>query len=157
MGVIKMVSILEGKVFGEKQTGIEYQDRVGAYAVMFDENNRAAAVRTKTGYFLLGGGIENGETDQECIIRECLEEAGCLVEVGQHICQASKYHWSDTLAYFMHNIGHFYLTRLVHLDSIPIEEDHQLVWLNRKECAQKLFLDHQAWVVEQVYQLEETK
>lgn len=31
------------------------------------------------GYFLLGGGIENNEKHYDCIVRECLEEAGLSV------------------------------------------------------------------------------
>lgn len=55
------------KSFGEKIKGIEYKDRVGSYAIIFDSNDSIAVVHTSTGYFLLGGGLDNNETHEECI------------------------------------------------------------------------------------------
>ena len=69
------------KSFGNKKEEINYIDRIGAYAIIFSKDNKVAVAKTSTGYFLLGGGVENGETDEECIKRECLEEAGISVEV----------------------------------------------------------------------------
>lgn len=145
------------KSFGEKKEGIKYTDRIGAYAIIFSNDKKVAAVRTSTGYFLLGGGIEKGETDEECIKRECLEEAGISVDVKDFICKGDKYHWSDTLKYYMHGIGYFYLAHLNGKTSEPIEEDHELVWLDIDKAYEKLFLEHQAWAVSQAVLLINNK
>ena len=137
------------KSFGEKLQGIEYTDRTGAYAIIFSSQNQIPVVRTSTGYFLLGGGIENNETHEQCIIRECIEEAGLEVEVNDFICKGDKYHWSDTLKYYMHGIGYFYYAKLIAKVSEATEADHHLVWFSAQECYDKLFLEHQAWAVEQ--------
>ena len=137
------------KSFGKKIKEIEYKDRVGAYAIIFDRNARVAVVQTSTGYFLLGGGLDNNETHEVCIKRECLEEAGLSVVVKDFICKGDKYHWSDTLQYYMHGIGFFYITDIVEKVSEPIEKDHELVWLKIDDCYEKLFLEHQAWAVRQ--------
>ena len=69
------------KVFGERIKGAEYLDRKGAYLIPV-ENGKLAVVNTKKGYFLLGGGIDENETDEECILRECIEEIGYEAEIG---------------------------------------------------------------------------
>lgn len=143
-----MNSLVE-KSFGEKLPGIEYRDRIGAYAIAFDMEKRIPVARTSTGYFLLGGGIENGETHEKCIVRECLEEAGLKVGVKELICKGDKYHWSDTLKYYMHGIGYFYHAEIIEKLDIETEPDHELVWLNVDECCQMLFLEHQIWAVRQ--------
>ena len=63
------------KIFGQREKG-QYYDRSGAYLVIFS-GGKTAVVRTARGLFLLGGGIQGSENDQECIRRECLEECGC--------------------------------------------------------------------------------
>lgn len=142
------IQIIE-KSFGEKLSNIEYKDRIGAYAIIFDSENKIPVVKTSTGYFLLGGGIENNETHEECIQRECLEEAGILVKVNDFICKGDKYHWSDTLEYYMHGIGDFYHSEIISKSTKPTEDDHELVWLSIDECIRKLFLEHQVWAVKQ--------
>lgn len=136
------------KSFGEKIDGIAYKDRVGAYAIIFDQDNRLPIVKTSTGYFLLGGGIDGNESHQNCLERECLEEAGLYVRVKDLICKGDKYHWSDTLEYYMHGIGYFYSAEIVGKSDKPTEEDHTLVWMTIEECLENLFLEHQAWAVE---------
>ncbi len=139
--------------FGEKLVGVEYRDRVGAYAIIFDEKLKVPVVRTSTGHFLLGGGIDEGESHLDCIRRECLEEAGLAVEVGPLIGKGDKYHWSDTLGYYMHGVGYFYLARSLGQVAAPQEADHELVWMDAEQCIASLFLEHQAWAVEQALQL----
>lgn len=141
------------KSFGEKKKEVKYSDRVGAYAIIFSENEKIAVVKTKTGYFLLGGGVENKESDEECIIRECLEEAGLAVKVEDFICKGDLYRWSETLNYYMHSIGNFYFVRLIGKISEEIEDGHELVWLDIEEAYKKLLLEHQVWAVRQGVEL----
>ena len=57
------------KVFGI-QEDVNYIDRVGAYLIPVKEG-KVGVVRTTKGYFLLGGGVDSGESHEECIRREC--------------------------------------------------------------------------------------
>lgn len=61
--------MLVEKSFGEKIQNINYIDRVGAYGLILNEENKVAVVKTKKGYFLLGGRVENEETHEACIKR----------------------------------------------------------------------------------------
>ena len=58
-------------VFGIKENE-PYVDRKGAYLIAIHDN-KVAVVTPEKRYFLLGGGIDPGERDEECIVRECLE------------------------------------------------------------------------------------
>lgn len=122
----------------------DYRDRVGAYAVIFNDENKIPVVKTSTGYFLPGGGIENNEAHEECIVRKCLEEVGIMVNVKEFVCKGDKYHWSDTLKYYMHGIGYFYYAEIMGNSNNQTEDDHELIWLSIDECIEKLFLEHQA-------------
>ena len=135
--------------FGRRLAGVDYTDRVGTYAVIFDGEGRIAVVQTSTGYFLPGGGIERNETHAECIRRECLEETGLAVEADAFVCKTDKYLWSDTLNYYMHGISYFYLCKIAGSVEAPVEADHELLWLTPEECVERLFPEHQFWAVEQ--------
>lgn len=69
------------KVFGTKENE-KYYDRLGAYLIPI-KDNKVGVVKTHKGYFLLGGGMEDNETDEQCIKRECMEEIGCNVDVKE--------------------------------------------------------------------------
>ena len=59
------------KIFGEKLK-TNYRDREGVYLICVNEG-KIAVVKTPKGFFLLGGGLEEGENAENCIIRECIE------------------------------------------------------------------------------------
>lgn len=83
---------MEHKVFGAPEPGVTYRDRPGAYGIAFDGQGRAAVVHCEGyGYFLLGGEIEQGESEEECICREALEELGYSVTVKQKVCSSEGY------------------------------------------------------------------
>lgn len=54
------------EVFGEKLNGVNYIERAGVYGIAIDNEGKVATIKTLTGYFLPGGGIESGETN-ECV------------------------------------------------------------------------------------------
>lgn len=58
-----------------------------ARAVVIDENNYVALISVRDGeYFKIpGGGIEEGESEEQAAKREVLEESGCEVELLRKI------------------------------------------------------------------------
>lgn len=137
------------KIFGEKKN-VEYEDRIGAYLIPFKEN-KVAVVKTSKGYFLLGGGIEEDESNEECIIRECLEESGYDVRIDKYICSAETYgnHYSNNphIEYF-HPIQYYYLGEIMEQKQLPLEEDHCLIWVRYEELRGKLFVEMQNWALD---------
>ena len=143
---LKELAITE-TVFGEKLQGINYTERAGAYAVILNNERKVALIKTSTGYFLPGGGMDRDENFKECLEREILEETGYSVYITGWIGKASKYHYSDTLRFYMHGIGYFFRADLGEKLSAPIETDHVFVWHDVNEAVKLLFLEHQKWAV----------
>ena len=140
----------EEKSFGERLPGVSYRDRTGAYGVAFDGEGRTAVVRVTGrdgGYFLLGGGLEGAERRPDCIRRECLEEVGRAVTVGEPICTGDEFIWSDKAQNWLHVIGHCYRMEVGEVVSDDSEADHELLWLPVEKCVRELFLQYQAWAV----------
>ncbi len=61
-----------------KNEEAEFQVRDTARAVIFDDNHNIALMKVAQGSFhkLPGGGIDQGETPEQALVRECREEAG---------------------------------------------------------------------------------
>ena len=135
------------KVFGAPQPETEYRQRPSAYGIAFDGRDRAAVVFCEgKGFFLLGGGMEPGESEAECIRREALEETGRAAAVGEKVCVGEEY-TVDRRGRPFHPIGHVYLVELGEQTAEPAETDHSLVWMTAEEFQRTTFLRYQAWAV----------
>ncbi len=67
------------EIFGIQENE-KYLDRIGAYIIPI-KGESVGVIETPKGFFLLGGGLENDKTDSQCIVRECIEEAGYRVSM----------------------------------------------------------------------------
>jgi len=134
------------KIFGINEGG-EYVHRKGAYLIPV-KDDRIGIVQTPKGYFLLGGGIDNGETDTLCIMRECMEEIGYSVLIKKKICSAESYVKHPVIGYF-HPIQTYYLGELVEQKQAPMESDHKLIWMDYDSIRGRMFLEMQNWALEQ--------
>lgn len=132
------------KVFGEKAP-VPYYDRKGAYLIPV-KDNKIAVVKTPKGLFFLGGGLENSETDKACIRRECLEEAGVEVTIGEKICSAETFTTHPRLGPF-HPIQTYYAGEIIKQVQLPLEKDHTLLFGSFQELDGKLFAEMQNWAL----------
>ena len=138
------------RIFGKKEN-VDYVERKGAYLVPI-KNRKVAVVRTLKGLFLLGGGSELGETDQETIARECREEIGCTAFVDRRVCTAETYMKHPDIGYF-HPIQTYYLGEISEQKQAPKENDHQLEWIAYPELKGKLFAEMQNWALEECWNM----
>ena len=134
------------KVFGMKEN-VNYIDREGVYLVPMKEGE-IGVVKTSKGYFLLGGGLDNGESHEECIKRECLEEVGYTVSVGSKVCSAEMYCEHPTIGYF-HPIQTYYVGELMEQVNVAVEDDHEFVWMDYDEVVDNMYLEMQSWALKQ--------
>ena len=88
--------------FGNKISGVKYRVRQGVYGLILNGDQNIALVKVRDGYFLPGGGIEDNETHEECLKRECEEDLGYNIKLGEYIGKSSNY----TVSY------NFYITNL---------------------------------------------
>lgn len=137
------------RIFGIREN-VRYVDRKGAYLVPI-KDGQVAVIQTPKGYFFLGGGLDENETDELCIARECMEEAGYEVSVQKQICSAEMYEKHQTVGYF-HPIQTYYAGELIAQTQQPIEHDHVLVWINYSELKGNMYAEMQNWALEQCWE-----
>ena len=138
------------KTFGIRDPRLTYRDRPGAYLIDTTEG-RLACVPMHLGYLLPGGGIEAGESREDCIRRECLEETGRTVTIGAPLCAADTYCMHHRLGPF-HPIQYYYRGAIGSKVQEPTEPDHTFLWLPLAELS-KLYVPQQIWAVR--YALEQ--
>ena len=134
------------KQFGEKKDAF-YTDRKGAYLIPI-RDGLVGVIKTQKGHFLIGGGMEEGESCEECIERECLEEAGLKVRIIKKLCSAESYIVHSEIGYF-HPIQYYYLGEIIDTVQPSVENDHYFQWIPYKDILGKMFSEMQNWAVEQ--------
>jgi len=148
---------MKTKVFGEKLQDKEYYDREAAYVVLTD-GDLFAVVKTRSGkLFLPGGKIESGESKEECIIRECIEEMGTKVVVKDYFAYGERYFFHEASNRYSHVIGHFYFSDEFEKMNVPLEEGNEVLWLSYEEAVRDMFHPHHAWAVELIKERKENQ
>ncbi len=139
------------KQFGDQRTGYTYIDRPGAYAIIFNPEKEIAVVETPTGFFLPGGGIEKGESPEQALRREILEEVGMKIKIVKALGQASQFLYSKIEKRAFNKIGEFYIAQFVGAPGEATETEHWLVWLSREGAMKKLNHEFQRFMVEEAF------
>lgn len=135
--------------FGENTAGVPIVERPSAYAVMRDLNGAIAVVRTPKGHHLPGGGIDEGESPEQTVIRETREEAGLRVSPGREFARAIQFVFSlEHGALFAKNSA--FIAAEVVGGCSPSECDHQLLWLEPEEAVRLLTHESHKWAVQQL-------
>lgn len=138
-------------VFGKKLENEIYYDREAAYVVLIDKD-KIAVVKTASGkLFLPGGKIEAGESLEECVIRECLEEMGAKIEVKQYFAIGERYFYHEASSRYSHAIGHFFYSDTYEIVGQPTEKDETLMWLSYDEAKEGFYHPHHKWAVECIW------
>ena len=112
--MIPLAVFREKDVFPGRENGGHnsiFNDRLTGKAVVFDNENKVALVGSKVNsfYLLPGGGIDEGESIEDGIKRECLEEIGCKIKVLNNIGVIEDFRDRDQ----KHCINHCYIAKLV--------------------------------------------
>ena len=135
---------MQYRLFGEKREGAEYIKREGAYIICIRDGCVAASKAAK-GYYLPGGGVKNGESHEECISRECIEETGYSVRAVEKIAEAEIFFENGSKGNF-HLFQNYYRGEFIKKEKEPIETDVVFEWLPL-ENTDKMVVDGQKWAV----------
>ncbi|MDP1913632.1 NUDIX domain-containing protein [Brevundimonas sp.] len=136
--------------FGTAAPGLDHRPRPTAFGLVF-ESGKLACVRVDRGegsYLdLPGGAVDGGETEEQAVAREFLEETGMTVRPLTRIAEASQY-FRKSDGEPINNIGGFWIAQQLSLDpAAKVEADHELVWLYPLEALAQLRHDAHAWAV----------
>jgi len=89
----------EHDVFPNRKTdtSVIFEDRLTGKAIVFDHEGNIALVGNKinTFYLLPGGGVNENESIEDGIVRECLEEIGCKVILKDNLGVIDDYRNRD--------------------------------------------------------------
>ena len=79
------------KIFNDEnvaeEEAINFRRRKAVRGVIMDNEGKVAIIHAKNNnyYELPGGGVEEGESLEQGLMRECLEEAGCRIEIVREL------------------------------------------------------------------------
>ncbi len=135
--------------FGERKALAEYLPRAGAYGILVHDGRIACAQigYTKFTYDLPGGAIDPGETPEQALKREFVEETGLDVKVGKLVTELNHYFIHDDGTPY-NNHCRFYEAELVReRPKAKTEDDHELVWLPPLEVVKRLKNEGYAWAM----------
>lgn len=80
--------------YGEVYSLPSEYERIACRAIITDGSKILLSHEMNTGVYLTpGGGLENNETLEECVVREVLEETGYVVSAGRQLYKANEYYF----------------------------------------------------------------
>jgi 8-oxo-dGTP diphosphatase len=132
--------------FGEAETAADYILRPGGYVVITNAVGEIAVVKTPRGFFLPGGGQDEGETPEQAAIREAVEECGLYLRIRGQIGVADELVWSVSESKHYRKRCTFFSAECDR-SAGDGEADHELIWMPANEAAARLTHGSQAWAV----------
>jgi 8-oxo-dGTP diphosphatase len=134
-------------VFGIRTAGDPWVIRPSAYGLLPDPEGRVAIVRSVDGVYLPGGGIEAGETPEEALRREALEECGLAVQLGSWTARAVQFAYSASESAYFEKRSTFIECAIERQDASRLLPDHELLWVAADAAAGLLSHASHGWAV----------
>jgi 8-oxo-dGTP diphosphatase len=125
-----------------------YTVRPSAYGLVEDGCGHIAVVRTSHGVFLPGGGIEEGETPEQAVVREALEECSLAVRAGDWKIWAVQFIYSDSERTHFEKLSTFVDATVEAVASSATEADHTLEWMTPEAASRLLSPESHRWAVD---------
>lgn len=136
-------------VFGDKVENVKFKSRYGVHAIV-EKNGNFCLVQAPNGaFFLPGGEIEPGESQEEALKRELIEEIGADdVIVGDFIGQANEYFYSSHRDQHYYNPAYFYSLNSFNINKAPLEDFNKVLWFTYDEAVKLLKRGSHKWGLE---------
>lgn len=130
---MKILKIFNDENVSQDNTDL-FEKRRSVRGIVIDSENKIALLYSnKFKYYVLpGGGVEEGESIDQAIIRECKEEIGCDVEITGEVGKTIEVREKDNLT----NEAHCYVLKLIGEKQKPefmgdeIEDDFITMWVS---------------------------
>jgi 8-oxo-dGTP diphosphatase len=134
-------------LFGQPPSGTRVRIRPSAYAILHNDRGEFAVVRSREGIFLPGGGMDEGETPHETVLRETLEECGLSIRIGSWTATAIQFAWSETEQLYFEKRSTFVDATILGYDTSRLEPDHELLWVDADRACELLTHESHGWAV----------
>lgn len=138
------------RTFGKRDYNLNYWMRTGAYAVIQNDEQQFLCVRDLDGLlFLVGGGVDEGESPENALLRESIEETGHKIQIVKTIGKAER-HWvsakypNDS----QHNVGILYECELLEKVAEPLEKE-TMCWVDFNDLEKHLLHEHHLYLLKQ--------
>ena len=138
---------------GKKKQGVKYKKRLSVYVIIERKEDNKIAIVTEGDWFLLGGGIEEGETEINALKRELLEESGYSIKDIKYFDKITA--WANGKKRGPLDVtATFYTAEFDKKIAKPIEKDHKVVWVNANEYKDKLYHEYQRYILDEYVRLK---
>ncbi len=137
------------KIFNDEQISEEvfetFPKRISVRAVVVDADNNIALIHSNKFHYheIPGGGVEEGETPEQSVVRECKEEVGCNVEIIKDLGVTLEVNGKNEIT----NTAHGYMVRIIgekqnteHTEE-EIEEDFDIMWVSIDQAVELIKSD----------------
>lgn len=136
--------------FGAAVAGADYILRPGGYLIVENSRHEIGVLATPRGFFLPGGGQEEGETPTQAALREAVEECGLQVRLDGWSEMADELVWAAAEQKYFRKRCVFFGAEMVGCDDNR-EAGYELLWLAVDEAIMRLSHQSQAWAVRQAH------
>ncbi len=128
-----------------EQLDSDYRLRKSARAILINDEGKIATqyLRTYTYHKLPGGGVDAGESLEEALVREVVEEVGCACEIERPVGMVIEYRNK----YKMIHLSFCFVAKVIgeigepELEAEEIEEGQTTLWLPAEEVLAKMKTD----------------
>ena len=131
-------------IFGERDQKAEYVPRPSAYALLPNSAGLLAVVKTDRGHYLPGGGLEAGESADDAVRRECMEECGIEVRNLRPLGAAVQFLFAPGEGWFRLE-GDFFIADSVEPGS---GSANGLRWIEPSAAAELMSRAFERWAIE---------
>ena len=141
--------------YGRIDPDIKYTPRPGAYAVIV--GNRGLLITHQAApdheFQLPGGGVDPGESLQQALHREVLEETGWRIELVRKITTYQRHVYMPEYDMNAQKFCHIYLARAIMPKDVKIEDEHEVFWMSPEDAVLHLASEGDADVVADLFGL----
>ncbi|MBE7074087.1 MAG: NUDIX domain-containing protein [Clostridiales bacterium] len=127
-------------IIGEKIVDAKYDFRETCFGICM-KDNKFLVVKKNEQYSLIGGGLERGETHEECLKREFIEESGYSIQKITPVITIDCF-WLAAGKWPLESLANFYLVDLGEKLCEPTEEGHIVDEIDMKDIESLLPLPY---------------